>query len=89
MLMCLRYILNIVKLRQGSGKDGKDGKDGQGWQGWARMALKAKGLKALNPCQELTLKLVATFPPTTTTTHRKSQYTSLMAWQLSGGLGGG
>ena len=48
----------IVKLRQGSGKDGKDG------QGWARMALKAKGLKALNPCQELTLKLVAT-----TTTH--------------------
>ena len=52
-----RYILNIVKLRQGSGKDGKDGKDGQGW---ARMALKAKGLKALNPCQELTLKLVAT-----------------------------
>ena len=36
------------------------GKDGQGW---ARMALKAKGLKALNPCQELTLKLVATHPP--------------------------
>ena len=35
------------------------GKDGQGW---ARMALKAKGLKALNPCQELTLKLVATHP---------------------------
>ena len=26
-----RYILNIVKLMQGSGKDGKDGKDGQGW----------------------------------------------------------
>ena len=51
----------IVKLRQWSGKDGKDG------QGWARMALKAKGLKALNPCQELTLKLVAT--TTTTTTH--------------------
>ena len=46
--------LDFVKLRQGSGKDGKDG------QGWARMALKAKGLKALNPCQELTLKLVAT-----------------------------
>ena len=41
--------LDFVKLRQGSGKDGKDGKDGQGW---ARMALKAKGLKALNPCQE-------------------------------------
>ena len=52
--------LDFVKLRQGSGKDGKDGKDGQGW---ARMALKAKGLKALNPCQELTLKLVATHPP--------------------------
>ena len=52
--------LDFVKLRQGSGKDGKDGKDGQGC---ARMALKAKGLKALNPCQELTLKLVATHPP--------------------------
>ena len=61
------YLKNvIVKLRQGSGKDGKDGKDGQGW---ARIALKAKGLKALNPCQELTLKLVATFPPTTTHHH--------------------
>ena len=35
-----RYILNIVKLRQGSGKDG---------QGWARMALKVKSFKALNP----------------------------------------
>ena len=39
----------VVKLRQGSGKDGKDGQGWQGWQGWARMALKVKGLKALNP----------------------------------------
>ena len=44
---------SIVKLRQGSGKEGQG------------MALEAKGLKALNPCLELTLKLVAT----TTTTH--------------------
>ena len=43
--------LNIVKLRQGSGKDRQG------------MALKVKGLKALNPCLELTLKLVATHPP--------------------------
>ena len=43
---------DIVKLRQGSGKD---------WQG---MAVKVKGLKAcLNPCLVLTLKLVATRHP--------------------------
>ena len=48
------------------------------------MAVEAKGLKA---CLELTIKLVAT--TTTTTTTHKSQYTSLMAWQLSGEAGGG
>ena len=41
------FLLIIVKLRQGSGKDRQ------------LMSLKAKGLKA-NPCLELTLKLVVT-----------------------------
>ena len=45
---------NFVKLRQGSARDGSQGERPQ----------------SLKPCQELTLKLVATFPPT-----RKSQYT--------------
>ena len=43
-----------ARVRQGSARDGSQGERPQ----------------SLNPCQELTLKLVATFPPTTTTTQK-------------------
>ena len=67
--MSIQYCEAQARVRQGSARIGK------GWQGKGQarigkdrqgMALKAKGLMALTPCLELTLKLVAT---TTTTTH--------------------
>ena len=63
-----------ARVRQGSARDGSQGERSQ----------------RLNPCLELTLKLVATHhhhPPPTTT--QKSHYSSLMARQLSGEVGGG
>ena len=53
-----------ARVRQGSARDGSQGERPQ----------------SLNPCLELTLKLVATHPPPppTTTTNWKSQYTSLI-----------
>ena len=53
-------------------------------QGSARNGPQGKRPQSLNWSLELTLKLVATFPPT-----QKSHYTSLMARQLSGEAGGG
>ena len=58
----LGYCEAQARVRQGSARDGPYGERPQ----------------SLNPCLELTLKLFATFPPTTTT-HRKSHYSSLMA----------
>ena len=63
-----RYCEAQARVRQGSARDGSQGERHQ----------------SLNPCLELTLKLVAPHPPT-----RKSHYAWLMAWQLSGEVGGG
>ena len=56
---------SIVKLRQGSGKD---------WQGLARDGSQGERPQSLNPCLELTLKLVATFPPPPPTHPKVSFY---------------
>ena len=53
--LIITYCEAQARVRQGSARDGPSGERPQ----------------SLNPCLELTLKLVATHPPT----HRKSQYT--------------
>ena len=57
---CSKFVFKIVKLRQGSGKDR---------QGMARNGSQGERPQSLNPCQELTLKLVATHPPPPPPTH--------------------
>ena len=52
-------------------------------QGLARDGSQGKRPQSLNPCLELTLKLVAT------TTNQKFNFTTQMAWQLTGEAGGG
>ena len=43
-------------------------------QGSARDGLQGEKPQSLNPCLELTLKLVVTHPPTTTTTTHKFNF---------------
>ena len=56
-------------------------------QGSARDGLQCERPQSLNPCLELTLKLVATHPPPPTT--HKFNFSQLMARQWSVEAGGG
>ena len=58
-------------------------------QGSARDGLQCERPQSLNPCLELTLKLVATHPPTPPPTTHKFNFSQLMARQWSGEAGGG
>ena len=53
LILLLNYCEAQARVRQGSARDGSQGERPQ----------------SLNPCQELTLKLVATFPPPPPPTH--------------------